>query len=188
MAATNSNVKAVLRQLDKSQLGKLAKKKAKKTALEMNKPQLVEFLSHIVTKKEINEVFANHGRTGDKAVIDGQNFEVKALNYLKRQGWNCHLRDKSIKGMEFDVVGTQDFDRTSGWGFAYSTFHLLAECKHRKVNMVDFSKFLGKFEHYKKVKKTNNCKGYLITSAIFDPQVKKAAKSHKNIIVKNLKV
>lgn len=81
MGITNSNVKAVLRQLDTDQLHKLAKRhNAKKTIHELTRPKLVDFLSHIITRREINELLAKYGRTGDKAVIDGMTFERKAMS------------------------------------------------------------------------------------------------------------
>jgi hypothetical protein len=176
---TNSQVKAILRQLDKDQLTKLARqnKKFKGTISDLTKPKMVEFLSHAFTKKEINELLTKHGRTGDKAVIDGMVFERKAMNRIRKEGFECKLNDIDIPHMEFDIIGYKRkrflLDVYEWWA--------IVECKNKAVvTMRDFTKFHFKYLHFMKLKKETPeyCKGFMVTSGYFDPTVKKMAKAH----------
>jgi hypothetical protein len=180
LASTNSSIKAVLRQLDKGQLVRLARQRnVKKTALEMPKPTLVDFLSHIITRKEINELLSKRGRTGAFAMLDGVQFEKKAMRIFTKDGYNCSLNVR-MRGMEFDIIGKKGRDYA---GFYDSTKYVIAECKNKgSVNMQDFNKFLGKFRTYeRKHDAEGQCFGFFVTTGIYHPDVKRAVKTHKEI-------
>jgi hypothetical protein len=175
---TNSHVKAILRQLDKGQLVKLARQRnAKQSILIKNKIGLVDWLSHIITKQEITELVSKHGRIGDKAVIDGMTFERKVMNKFAKIGFKCELNNVKIPHMEFDIIGYKKEGNFLSW----EAWWLIAECKNKpKVTMGDLSKFFLKYEHFRKLKKEEPeyCLGYIVTSGFFDPPVKKLAKAH----------
>jgi hypothetical protein len=186
LATTNSSIKAVLRQLDKEQLVRLARQRnVKKTVLEMSKPTLVDFLSHIITRKEINELLSKHGRTGALAMIDGAQFEKKAMRLFTKEGFKCDLNVR-MKGMEFDIIGKKGRDYA---GFYDSTKYIIAECKNKAaVTMQDFNKFLGKFRTYeRKHDAEGQCFGFFVTTGIYHPDVKRAAKTHREIKLLKLK-
>lgn len=177
-STTNSHVKAILRQLDKDQLIKLARqRKAKQSILEKTKPGLLDWLSHIITKQEITELVSKHGRLGDKAVIDGMTFERKVINKFVKQGFKCELNHVKIPHMEFDIVGYKKKGNFLEW----ESWWLIAECKNKpRVTLNDLSKFYLKYEEFRTLKKEEPeyCLGYLVTSGFFDPPVAKLAKKH----------
>ena len=145
---------------------------------------MVEILSYSVTQNDINNLLSKTGRFGKKAVIDGANYEKKIAKIFEKQGFECILNYRKIKGMEFDIIGTRVDE---GW---LSTKHYLIaiECKNKpKVIMDDFSKFLGKFQHIKEKYDGYQCHGYIYTSGLFDPVVKKTCTYHKDISLKIIK-
>ena len=116
-------------------------------------------------------------------VVDGMTFEKKTLKFFTRRGYTCELGDVSIRGMEFDVVGS----KTMGSIFK-KTYWIIAECKNKpRVTMQDFDKFLGKLVHFRKKKGVEGAEGYLVTSGVFDPAVKSAGRTHHGLTLQRLK-
>ena len=142
---------------------------------------MVDVLSYSITQTDINDLLSKSGRTGKKAVADGSSYEKKIAKKFEKQGFECELNYRQIKGMEFDIIGTLE-DK----GLFSSTHYLIAvECKNKpKVIMDDFSKFLGKFNHLKEKYPNYKSHGYIYTSGLFDPVVKKTASLHKDITLK----
>jgi hypothetical protein len=165
----------LLRQLNLDQLLTLAKETPiKKSHMErMTKRDLIDFLSHIIYSKQINEILSKHGRTGLYGVIDGHNFEKSALKYFDKLGFKCRLNDIEDPHNEFDIIG----EKKTFWSDSY----IIAECKNRpRVSMRDFEKFFRKYNNFMKRKGETQeyCTGYLVTSGIFDSQVIKEARLH----------
>lgn len=179
----SSDVARYLRQLKLDELLGAAKRNGVKVKETWPKPKIVEILSTVVSQKDVTDFLSKRGRAGVFATIDGMIFEKKALKYFTRKGWHCELDDVRVKGMEFDIVGQMKagtiFKKTS-W--------VLAECKNKpKVIMQDFDKFLGKLTHFIRTHGNDQCEGYLIASGVFDPLVKRTAKSHPEIRLLRLK-
>lgn len=175
------DIARMLRQLTPDELAELAKMKRVKIKETWDKNMIVDVLSAIVKQRDILEFLSKHGRAGAYAVIDGKIFEQKALTFFSKRGYKCDL-NVTIEGMEFDIIG----EKTSGgWRRLLfpSTTWILAECKNKpKVIMQDFDKFLGKYTHFAKQHGAQDCKGFLVTSGVFDPTVKRVARTHKNEI------
>jgi len=169
-----------LKQLKKKELLKLAKKKNARDLNDKNsKSELVKILSHFVNQKEIQSLLPSGG-TGKDAVISGNMFEKKCMNYFVKKGYDCKQNVTKIKGMEFDIVGVKNEKGL----FSSTEKFIIAECKNRpKVIMQDFDKFLGKYNHFiRKFKaKAENGRGFIMTSGIFDPVVKNTARHHPEI-------
>lgn len=162
----------------------IAKKKKARIKETLPKPKIVELLTPFVTRRDIDEVLSKHGRIGQKALIDGMLFERKVMKRFTSKGYKCELSDVSIRGMEFDITG----EKTEGGLLRKKTYYVIAECKNKpNVTMQDFDKFLGKYNHFVRRKGVENVKGYLITSGIFDPAVKSAARTHPEIKLVRIK-
>jgi len=167
-----------LRDLKKHELVKLAKNRKIRIDDNPSTSELVKFLARVVTQKDIDELFQSSG-TGKSAVISGNSYEKKCMNYFRKKGYNCELNFKKIPGMEFDIVG----QKTEGSLFKTTKF-VVVECKNRpKVIMQDLSKFWGNYQVFldKYVKNPNNSQAWLITSGMWDPTVKKRARDMKNM-------
>jgi len=173
----------MLRQLSKDELLQIAKNKRAKIKEALPKSKMVELLTPFVTRKDIDEILSKHGRRGQKALIDGMLFERKVMKRFTAQGYKCELSDVSIRGMEFDIIG----EKTEGT-LIRKTYYIIAECKNKpNVTMQDFDKFLGKYNHFVRRKGVRNVEGYLITSGIFEPAVKSAARTHPEIRLVRIK-
>lgn len=182
----SSNIKKFLTQLKKDELLDLAKTKKIRLQPTLSKPKMVEILSYSITQNDINHLLSKTGRFGKKAVIDGANYEKKISKIFEKQGYECTLNYKRIRGMEFDIIGT---GVEKGW-LSSKYYFIAVECKNKpKVIMNDFSKFLGKFQHIKAKYEAEGyqCHGYMYTSGLFDPVVKKTCTHHKDISLKIIK-
>jgi len=179
----STDVKRLLRQLNQKELLALAQRKKAKVSDKTPKPKLLDILSAIVSKRDIQAFFAKPGRTGAYAALDGAIFEKKCLAYLNRLGYKCQIGDVQIKGMEFDVTGTKTTGR-----ILKKTCWVVAECKNKPtVVMQDFDKFLGKFTHFARKHPNEEVRGFLITSGVFDPLVKKTASAHHELKLLRIK-
>lgn len=175
-----------LKQLKADELSMLAKQKKMKINDNMTKTDIVKILDATgITHKEVMAILEKNGRTGSLAVIDGMAFEKKAMRFFTRKGYRCDLNMRE-RGMEFDIVGKKGRNYLD---FYDNTSYIIAECKNKpKVTMQDFDKFVGKFRTFeKKNDAEGSCLGFLVTTGIYHPDVKRVAKTHKEIKLLRLK-
>ena len=174
-----------LRDFKKQELVKLAKKRNIRIDDNPSKSELEKFLARVVTQKDIEELFQSNG-TGKSAVISGNSYEKKCMNYFTKKGYRCEQNFKKISGMEFDIVGR----KTEGSLLKTEKF-IVVECKNRpKVIMQDLSKFWGNYQVFlqKYVKNLNNSQAWLVTSGMWDPLVKKRARNMKNMNLHRIEI
>lgn len=184
-----SQVKKLLVQLRKEELLKLAKKKAK-IPPKWTKPKIVETLSVIVSKKDVDTFLSPKVRVktmearGYVSRLKGEKLEKKVLAMFSRRGYECKVNVRT-KGAEFDVIGRKE----GGW-FTDDEY-VFIECKNKpKVIPADLKKFIGNMNIFIKRKKLDkeDVTGYLVTTGIFDPIVKSQARKFDNIKLKRVKI
>ena len=179
----STKIKSMLKQLTREELFKLARKKKARIKKTLPKSEIVKLLTPIVREKDIKELLVKKGRTGLRAYMDGREFERKISNYFARQGYSCRLNVRK-RYVEYDIIGYAEergFLRTK-------VYWLLAECKNvPKVTVKDLDKFIGKFERFRRKHEGDEVIGYLVTSGVFAPEVKKAARDYPDIKLKRIR-
>ena len=178
----STKIKSMLKQLTREELFKLARKKAR-IKKNLPKSEIVKLLTPIVREKDIKDLLVKRGKTGLRAYMEGKEFERKVNNYFARQGYSCRLNVRK-RYVEYDIIGYAEerrFLRTK-------VYWLLAECKNvPKVTVKDLDKFIGKFERFRRKHEGDEVIGYLVTSGVFAPEVKKAARDYPDIKLKRIR-
>jgi len=184
-----SEVRKVLTQLQKDELLKLAKENRAKIPEKWPKSKMVDALSTILTLKDVTSFLSEvHAKTpeakGYESRLKGEQLEKKIVAMFSGRGFECKVNVRT-KGAEFDVVGRKE----GGW-FSNDKY-VFIECKNKpKVIPEDFKKFIGNLNIFMKRKKLDkeDVTGYLITTGIFDANVRSQARNFVNIKLQRVKI
>ena len=191
----SSTKKGLIQQLSVKELRELLNKRGLKAPSSWKKRELGEFVNLNFSRKDIESSV----KIGTKAIskeakgyasqLKGIKLEDKILKTFTRQGYTCEKNVRTKRGVraEFDVTGYKDeegfWETKRKWVFA--------ECKNKsKVIPSDWKKFLGNFNTFKRRKKIEdeNITGYLYTTGLFDPGIRKEARLYPNIQLKRIKL
>lgn len=180
----SKKVNRLLKQLKDKELSDLLKYKKIKVPESWKRKTIVELLSVNVSERDINQIMKSTKRMSPQ--LKGAVLEKKVMAKFSKMGFKVDSNTR-IKGFaEFDVTGWKEVGtllKSKKWIFV--------ECKNKvRVIPKDWKKFLGNFITFKKRKKIpdENITGYLITTGLFHPEVKKEARRYPNIKLQRLKI
>lgn len=190
MPRKTPQVTIYLRQLSKPELLRLADHKKVRIPSNWGKNKIVETLSTIVSASEVTKFITKKPTTKTKeamgyaSALKGKSLEDRVVQIFTRKGFQCD-RNIRLAGMEIDVFGYKK------GGLFSDDEYIIAECKNKtKVTPEDFKKFIGNMNLFIKKKDLDKdfVQGYLITTGVFDKDVKAQARSFPNIQLKRIKL
>lgn len=189
MPRKNVNITACLKKLSKAELLKLASKKNAKIPKSWTKPKIIQVLSTITTKKDLQKKKPNKSKTKSiaktypKKKIKHNKLEDRVTNIFQNKGYIC-TKNITAKDIRLNIFGFKK------GGLFSSDKYVIIECKEKnKVTQTDLKKFLSDLILYLRRKNIDpECvKAYIYTTGEFEKDIKVQAKKFKILKLRRLK-
>jgi bacillopeptidase F (M6 metalloprotease family) len=176
-------IKKLLMQLRIDELYDLAKERNFKLPEKWKKSEIIDFLSHNITEKEIDQILR---KKKEIPQLKGSKLEKKVMEKFSEEGFTVRSNVRMKGFAEFDIIGWKDV------GFLRKRREwIFVECKNKdRVTPEDWKKFLGNFMTFKKKEEIDDedMTAYLITTGLFHPEIKKESKKYPNVIIKRIRL
>jgi hypothetical protein len=189
MSKKTVNIAANLKKLSKAELLKLGRKKKAKIPKSWTKPKIIQVLSTITTKKDLQKkkIPKHQTKTKTKTKEKKKNKKIKledrVTNIFQKKGYIC-TKNITAKETQLNIFGFKK------GGLFSSDKYIIIECKEKnKVTQTDLKKFLSKLILYLRRKNIDpECaKAYIYTTGQFEKEAKAQAKKFKIINLRRLK-
>ena len=189
MSKKTVNIAASLKKLSKAELLKLANKKKARIPKSWTKPKIIQVLSIITTKKDLQKKKNSKLKTKIKTkTYQKKNskqikLEDRVTNIFQKKGYIC-TKNISAKDTRLNIFGFKK------GGLFSSDKYIIIECKEKnKVTQTDLKKFLSNLILYLRRKNIDpECvKSYIYTTGEFQKGLKVQAKKFKILNLRRLK-